>query len=52
MTLRLEGLEVDCVIGERPDERDRVQRLRVDAELEVDGRLKGRRTFKGSDPSV
>ena len=38
MTLRLEGLEVDCVIGERPDERDRVQRLRVDAELEVDGR--------------
>ena len=42
MTLRLEGLEVGCVIGERPDERDRVQRLRVDAELEVDGRLKGR----------
>ena len=39
MTLRLEGLEVDCVIGERPDERDRVQRLRVDAELEVDGRV-------------
>ena len=38
MILRLEGLEVDCVIGERPDERDRVQRLRVDAELEVDGR--------------
>ena len=38
MILRLEGLEVDCVIGERADERDRVQRLRVDAELEVDGR--------------
>ena len=35
MTLRLEGLEVDCVIGDRPDERGRAQRLLVDAELEV-----------------
>ena len=35
MKLRLEGLEVDCVIGDRPDERDRMQRLRVDAELTV-----------------
>ena len=35
MTLRLEGLEVDCVIGDRTDERDRTQRLRVDAELTV-----------------
>ena len=34
MTLRLEGLEVDCVIGERADERDRLQRLRVDVALE------------------
>jgi len=33
MTLRLNGLEVDCVIGERPDERDRLQRLGVDVEL-------------------
>lgn len=38
MTLRLEGLEVDCVIGERADERDRLQRLRVDVELEVPDR--------------
>ena len=35
MRLRLDGIEVDCVIGERPDERDRLQRLKVDVELEV-----------------
>ena len=35
MTLRLNGLSVDCVIGERPDERDRLQRLLVDVEMEV-----------------
>lgn len=35
MTLKLNGIAVDCVIGERPDERDRLQRLRVDAELEI-----------------
>ena len=35
MTLKLNGLEVDCVIGERPDERDRLQRLCVDVEMEV-----------------
>ena len=35
MRLRLDGLEVDCVIGERPEERDRLQRLLVDVELEV-----------------
>ena len=35
MKLRLNGIEVDCVIGDRPDERDRVQRLVVDVELEV-----------------
>ncbi|MBO7683467.1 MAG: dihydroneopterin aldolase [Kiritimatiellae bacterium] len=35
MRLRLEGLDVDCVIGDRPDERDRQQRLRVDVELAV-----------------
>lgn len=35
LTLSLNGLEVDCVIGERPDERTRLQRLVVDAVLEV-----------------
>lgn len=35
MKLRIDGIEVDCVIGERPDERVRTQRLLVDAELEV-----------------
>jgi len=38
MTLRLDGLEVECVIGDLPCERERTQRLRVDAELEVSGR--------------
>jgi len=35
MTLKLNGIEVDCVIGELPDERDRLQRLLVDVELEI-----------------
>ena len=35
MRLRLDGLEVDCVIGEMPEERERLQRLLVDVELEV-----------------
>ena len=35
MTLRLEGLEVDCIIGDRPEERVRMQRLRIDAALEI-----------------
>ena len=35
MRLRLDGIEVDCVIGERPDERDRLQRLKVDVEFEI-----------------
>ena len=38
MKLRLNGLAVDCVIGERPDERERQQRLCVDVELEVSDR--------------
>ena len=38
MILRLNGIAVDCVIGERPDERGRLQRLSVDAELEVGAR--------------
>ncbi len=35
MTLRLNGIEVACIIGERPDERVRLQTLRIDAELEI-----------------
>ena len=35
MTLRLNGIEVDCIIGERPDERKRLQTLRIDIALEV-----------------
>jgi dihydroneopterin aldolase len=35
MILSLDGLEVDCVIGERPDERERLQRLVIDAKLEI-----------------
>lgn len=33
--LLLNGIDVDCVIGERPDERTRLQRLRVDVVLEI-----------------
>ncbi len=35
MKLRLNGIEVDCIIGERTDERVRTQRLLVYVELEV-----------------
>ena len=38
MKLKLNGIDVDCVIGERPDERTRTQRLRVDIVLTIDGR--------------
>ena len=38
MKLKLNGISVDCVIGERPDERDRLQRLDVDIELEIPDR--------------
>ena len=34
--LELCGLEVACVIGDRPDERDREQRLTVDVSLACD----------------
>ena len=34
----MNGLTVDCVIGERPDERTRTQRLRVDVVLVIDDR--------------
>ena len=37
MKLRLNGIDVDCIIGERPDERTRLQSLRVDVELEISG---------------
>ena len=36
MTLRLNGIEAECIIGERPDERIRQQKLSVDVELEID----------------
>lgn len=35
LRLTLDGLEVDCVIGDRPDERTNLQRLVVDAVLEI-----------------
>ena len=38
MKLRLNGLVVNCIIGERPDERVREQALRVDVELEIPDR--------------
>ena len=38
MKLNLNGLDVDCVIGELPDERKRLQRLRVDVALDVPDR--------------
>ena len=39
MKLKLNGLAVDCIIGELPDERDRLQRLCIDVELEVSDRV-------------
>jgi len=35
MKLKLNGIDVDCVIGERTDERNRLQRLCVNVELLV-----------------
>ena len=35
MTLKLNGIEVDCIIGDRSDERVRTQRLVVHVELGV-----------------
>lgn len=35
MWLKLNEISVDCVIGERPDERERLQRLAIDVELEI-----------------
>ena len=38
MILKLNGLEVKCIIGERPEERYAAQVLRLDIALEVSGR--------------
>ena len=38
MKLELNGIDVDCIIGERADERVRTQRLRVDVALTVPDR--------------
>ena len=38
MKLELNGIDVDCIIGERPDERTRLQRLRVDVLLSIGDR--------------
>lgn len=35
MILELNGIEVVCIIGDRPDERERLQRLTVDVRLEI-----------------
>ena len=35
MKLELNGIGVECIIGERPDERTQPQRLRVDAVLTI-----------------
>ena len=35
MKLRLDGIDVDCIIGDLPDERNRLQRLRIDVEVVV-----------------
>ena len=35
MRLRLDGIEANCIIGDLPDERERLQSLRVDVELEI-----------------
>ena len=35
MKLELNGIDVECIIGERPDERTRTQRLRVDVVLTI-----------------
>lgn len=35
MKLKLNGIEVNCIIGDRPEERERLQRLVVDVELDL-----------------
>lgn len=36
--IRIQGIEVDCVVGVYPKERDRLQPLHIDAELVLDSR--------------
>ena len=38
MRLELNGLSVCCIIGDRPDERERLQELRLDLSLEISDR--------------
>ena len=38
MLLKLKGLTVDCVIGERPDERTRLQTLQLEIVLSIPDR--------------
>lgn len=38
MKLELNGIDVECIIGERPDERMRPQHLRVDVVLTIGDR--------------
>lgn len=35
MLLELNGMDVECVIGDRPDERERTQTLKVDVALDI-----------------
>ena len=35
MKLELNSISLECIIGERPDERQRLQPLQVDVELEI-----------------
>ena len=35
-TLKLNGIEVECVLGDLPEERTREQRIAVDVSLELD----------------
>ena len=37
MILELNGIDVDCIIGERADERNRLQNLRVEVRLDICG---------------
>lgn len=38
MKLNVKGIEVSCIVGDRPDERVRPQTLRVDVSLDVSDR--------------
>ena len=40
--IRIHQLELDCIVGIRPDERERAQRVRLDLSLLTDVRKAGR----------